>query len=115
MADTTTMLDLSLHTGDTRDIIVTAKDLKDNSIIDLTNATIVCVIVKGETVVMTKTIGSGITVANPPTGGQFIIALTADDTKALLGSYTHQTRITIDADKSEIVLEGMLNITKAYC
>jgi hypothetical protein len=84
--------------GDTLPINVTAKD-ETGAILDLTGAALVYEVSTGEEPtqppMLTKTIGSGITVVSAA-AGTFTITLTAGETASMVtGNYFHECEVTI--------------------
>jgi len=76
---------------------------------DLSHCTIDFTMYLDSSVVMTKGIGTGITVTDP-TGGVFYITLDPSDTTALLGSYIWEVKITTATSELYTVATGILTV-----
>lgn len=101
-------MDISFYSGDSRNLIISVID-ENNTEIDLTGAAIEWVLINQGEIILSKSIGSGITINNA-SGGQFAIALTVNDTRKLLGTYPHMARVTTSNGNSSIVLTGTITI-----
>ena len=66
---------------------------------------------RGTTVLITKSIGSGITVTNEA-GGLFSIALTATDTEPLEGEYRHEGELTDSTGAITTIFAGRLVVRR---
>lgn len=86
---------IDLYAGEIRSVVVTVDDLNSGSVEDLTSATISWKVKQGSTTALSKTVGSGITLASDPTTGVFTISLQAADTSSLVGVYSHEGRVTL--------------------
>lgn len=84
--------DFSIFAGETKTLSVTSTTESTGALIDFTGATITWILKNGSTTVLTKTVGSGITVTGT---GTFTIALTAVNTTGLSGFYQHECRTTL--------------------
>lgn len=104
-------MDLSLYSGDSRNLIISVTD-ENNTPVNLDNATIKWILSSQDNIVLTKSNGKGITISNA-SQGQFIIALAVSDTQDLNGNYVHAARVTTSNAESSIVLTGAVTITKA--
>ena len=62
---------------------------------DLTGATITWILKQGSSTILTKTVGSGITLATDPTTGYFDVAWSAANGTSLSGVYDHEARVTL--------------------
>lgn len=96
-------MDISIFQGESRNIEVGILDV-DGSPLDLTGASIDFKI-KGGTVVIEKSVGSGITVNGP---GEITIALTPDDTSIDERAYWYEIRITISGTVQTVVQAGVI-------
>lgn len=85
---------------------------QNNVAVPLTGATIEWILIIQGTTILSKSVGSGITISNP-TSGQFIIALTVNDTRALHGTYEHMARVTTIDGNSSIVVTGTITIQES--
>ena len=102
----------NLHAGDNPSIPVTVKDSAD-VVVDITAATAIKWNLYRDsrgTALVTKTLGSGITVTSG-VGGIFTIALVAGDTSALFGYFYHEAELTLGGNIST-VLTGYIQIRR---
>ena len=113
-----TQSDITMHSGDTRNIVITIVDSTSTavplgSVTDLTWALSKkasdSVTPRGAAIV-TKAIATGITVTDAPNGVISII-LTPADTASLAGEYYHELQMTFGAAVST-VLFGKVTISK---
>jgi hypothetical protein len=102
-------MDLSFYAGDSRNLIINVTD-ENNLPIDLTNANVKWILTSQGNTILSKSIGSGITINNPKQG-QFTIYLKANDTKNLSGNYEQAARVTTSSGESSIVLAGTVTIS----
>lgn len=88
-----TTIDIELMRGDSHEIVMTATD--DDGPFDLTGATIRWQLAKTATgtPIISKAVGTGITIDADPTTGKFVIAIAASDTEALKGAYYHECEV----------------------
>lgn len=102
-----------LHAGDSRTLEVTVRDEDSDVVVDITDCDIFWVVsrVLGSASLLTKEVGSGITVVDAP-AGRFDIALNPDDTQALHGSYYHESRMIDDTGAISTILSGALTVTQ---
>lgn len=63
--------------------------------------------------VISKTLGSGITIINA-TSGRFDIGLVPGDTSALDGDYYHEAELTDAASKISTLFTGRMRVTKGF-
>ena len=82
-----------MYAGDTLILEITAKD-SDGTALDLTGLTVKWSLARVNTspALLTKTVGSGITVTNAALG-QFKVELTPTDTASFSGEYYHEVRV----------------------
>lgn len=86
--------DLLLWSGDDKVITVTVYD-NDDAIVNITSATITWQLSHNvsSAALISKTVGSGISLSDP-SNGQFTITLDPADTASLSGRYYHEAEIT---------------------
>jgi hypothetical protein len=77
---------------------------------DLTSATITWILKQGSSTILTKTVGSGITLASDPTTGYFDITWTAANGASLVGVYNHEARVTLASGTIATTFTGTLNV-----
>jgi hypothetical protein len=84
----------SWYAGTTRQVVTTVKDIQGNPV-DMTGATARFVMVKclSSEVLVTKTVGSGITLDVP--GSKVTVDIFPSDTTSLLGDHQLQLQITL--------------------
>jgi hypothetical protein len=87
--------DIEVYAGEIRTIVVTITNNNDRAVEDLTGASVSWKVKSGSTTHISKSVGSGITLASDPTTGVCSIALQASDTSSLSGSYSHEVRVTL--------------------
>ena len=97
--------DILIYSGDDKVITVTVYD-NDDAIVDITGVTITWQLSQNvsSAALITKTVGSGITLSDP-TSGVFTITLDPADTNSLSGRYYHECEIT---DSSSDVSTGFV-------
>lgn len=102
-----------LHAGDSRTLEVTVTDEDSNVVVDITDCDVFWVVsrVLGSASLLTKQVGTGITVVDAP-AGRFDIQLDSDDTQELQGSYYHESRMIDDTGAISTILSGSLTITQ---
>lgn len=102
-------MDITFYAGDSRNLIINVVD-QDNNPVILIGATIKWVLVNSQgSSVISKSVGSGITINNA-SGGQFTISLSVNDTKGLSGNFQHIARVTTSDGSSSIVLTGTITV-----
>jgi hypothetical protein len=104
-------MDLSFYAGDSKNLIVTVLD-ENNSPITLTGSSIKWVLISQNSIILSKTVSSGITITNA-VQGQFKITLTTVDTKNLIGTYQHFVRVTTADGSSSIILTGTITVEES--
>ena len=109
--------DFSMHSGDDRVLEVSITD-SANAALNITGATVTWALSravadkvepKGAAIV-TKTVGSGITLTNP-SGGVLQVAIAETDTDDLAGTYYHEMQLVLSGDTST-VMYGTVTIKK---
>lgn len=90
-----TSQDIEVYAGEIRSIVVTVTNNNDRAVEDLTSASVSWKVKSGSTTAISKSVGSGITLASDPTTGVFTISLQASDTTSLSGVYSHEARVTL--------------------
>ena len=102
--------DFLMWSGDDKTITVTVYD-NDDVVVDITGATITWELSQNvdSTALISKTVGSGITLSDP-TNGIFTIALDPADTASLSGRYYHEAEITDAAGDVSTALVGHATI-----
>jgi hypothetical protein len=100
--------------GDTRTLTVTIKDRFTGAVVDLTGASIAWRMAKtadmGNSLTMSKSVGSGITVASP-TSGVAVVTINPTDTSTLIpGDYYHDLTVTDASARVVTVLSGRARI-----
>ena len=103
-----TTIDIELMRGDSHEIDMTATD--DEGPFDLTGATIRWQLAKSATgtPLVSKSVGTGITIDADPTTGKFVIALSASDTEALKGTYYHECEVRKTGKVSTLFTGSMI-------
>lgn len=108
--------DFSMHSGDNRDLQVTIKDAA-GAVVNITGAALTWALSKGNgsdgprgTALVTKTVGSGITIVDGANGRADIVLVPAD-TEALAGDYYHELQL-VAGGSSSTVLYGTVTILK---
>lgn len=108
---TETLQDFETYQGN--DLVITVTVYENGVVKILTDCTITWVLYDDQlATVLTKTVGHGITLSNP-TGGIFTITIDGDDTKALLGLYTHEAAVTDKSNNVATVMEGRVEVKYA--
>jgi hypothetical protein len=100
-----------LFQGDTKQITITVTDEND-AILPLTGYNIVWVIYKqtNKELILSKTLGDGITVPTP-SNGQIIISITPEDTELITPStYLHECEISTSPTDVSTVTVGIVKI-----
>lgn len=90
-----TSQDIEVYAGEIRSVVVTVTNNNDRAVEDLTGASVSWKVKSGTTSILSKSVGSGITLASDPTTGVFTISLQAADTSSLSGVYSHEARVTL--------------------
>jgi len=101
-------VDISLYSGDSRNLIINVVD-ENSNVINLTNATIEWILINQNSTILSKSVGEGITITNP-TNGQFKIEIAITETKNLAGDYEHMARVITANGDSSIVFTGKITI-----
>lgn len=101
-----------MFAGDTKVLSVTVQD-QDDAIVDLTGAAAEWVLAKqhGAAALITKTVGSGITITQP-LNGQLEVLMQPADSVQLRGSYAYQLEITDAFSRKSTVLYGTIAIRR---
>lgn len=98
---------IDIYAGEIVSVVVTVDDLNNvPSPEDLTSASVSWKVKSGGTTAISKTVGSGITLASDPTTGVFTISLQASDTSSLSGTYSHEARVTLSDGTVATVMTG---------
>jgi phage terminase large subunit-like protein len=108
---TETLQDFETYQGN--DLIITVT-VKENGVAKIITACTVTWVLYDDQLetVLTKTVEHGITLTDP-THGIFTITLDGDDTKGLLGLYTHEAAVTDVSLNTATVMEGMVEVKYA--
>lgn len=85
---------IDMYAGDSKYIDVTTLDADNGGVLDITGCSITYIIYKQSTknIVITKTVGSGITLTDP-SNGRFRITLSPSDTQSMKGIYNHEAEL----------------------
>jgi len=98
---------ISMLAGNSKQLIVSIVD-QNNNPVDLTSMNVQWVLKDStNTVILSKTVGNGITITNA-TQGQCTITISSSDSKNLLGTYTHQASIIDSQNNSSVVFVGTI-------
>jgi hypothetical protein len=108
LASSSSLGDMTLYSCDNKNLIVNVVD-QNNTPVVLTGATITWVLLKGTSIILTKTVGAGVTISSST---QFTAALLTSDTAPLSGVYQQQARVTLANGQSAMVLTGTVTIIK---
>ena len=102
--------DFLMWSGDDKTITVTVYD-NDDVVVDITGATITWELSLNvdSAALISKTVGSGITLSDP-TNGVFTITLDPTDTDSLSGRYYHEAEITDSSGDISTALIGHATI-----
>lgn len=98
--------DFTMFEEETRTLDVSAYD-EDDALIDFSGATITWRVKDGNTTILTKTVGSGITVTGT---GTFSIALDSADTLGLSGDYQHECVAVLADTTRDTLFTGTLTV-----
>ena len=109
--------DFSMHSGDDRVLEITIRE-NDHGTLDITGAAITWALSRIVTdkvepkgaAIVTKTVGSGITITNAH-NGHVEVAITETDTDDLAGTYYHEMQLVLSGDTST-VMYGTVTIKK---
>lgn len=101
---------LTVWAGEIRSIVVTVWDLNTGAVEDLTSASVSWKVKRGSSTAISKSVGSGITLASDPTTGVFTISLQAANTSSLEGEYQHEARVTLSDGTIATVLTGRFTV-----
>lgn len=101
-----TSQDVEIYAGEIRSLVVTVTNNNDRAVEDLTGASVSWKVKSGTTTALSKTVGSGITLATDPTTGVFTISLQAADSSSLSGVYSHEARVTLSDGTIATVFTG---------
>jgi hypothetical protein len=104
--------DIEMFSGDDKSLAVTVYAEDGITPVDITGFTVTWILSArptGSVAIVTKTVGSGITLTDPG-NGVFTVTLADTDTDALLGKYYHQARITDQSGNKSTVLFGLVDI-----
>ena len=82
----------TMRAGETKTIRVTVRNRATGALVSFTSATITWTVKQNSTTLVTKTVGSGITVIST---GIFDMTLDTGDTTTASGDYTHEVRGTL--------------------
>lgn len=102
--------DIEVYAGEIHTIYVTVTNNNNRAVEDLTGASVSWKLKSGTTTVLSKTVGSGITLASDPTTGVFTISLSAADTTSLSGAYRHEARVTLADGTIATVFTGRFTV-----
>lgn len=97
----------AFFSSETRVYSVTVRYRSDNTLVDLTGATITWIVKQGSTTAYTKSVGSGIAVTGT---GSFTITLTSSNTSTMSGAYTHECVVVLADGTRATVFTGMLQV-----
>jgi hypothetical protein len=101
---------IEIEQEDSKIIQVTVYD-QSNSILDLSGYTVLWKVFKNkDSIMLTKTIGNGITLTNP-TEGVFEILVSSIDTQNLLGKYFHSCKIIDGLGNTSKIFSGYFNVS----
>lgn len=105
--------DFVMWAGDNKLIDVTVVD-GDGVAVDITGATIKWVLAKtaGDSALVTKTTGDGITITDAA-AGKFRVTLVPADTESLAGVYYHEAEVTDASSQVSTVLIGKVIVYKS--
>ena len=102
--------DFDIYAGEIHSLVVDVFDKNNYDVaIDLTSATVTWLLLSGSTTVLTKTVGSGITLSTTVTG-RMTIALSAANSSSLSGAYTHQARATLSDGTIATIFLGTVTV-----
>jgi hypothetical protein len=103
------MTDFTMFSGDSK-VLQTSLTDDTNAVVDITGAEITWQLSRKVTspAILTKTVGSGITITNPA-NGQFEVAIDPVDTADLKGDYYHEIEMVLNGVVST-VLTGTVTI-----
>lgn len=104
---TRTNQDFTMWSGDSKVLEVTVTDA-DGDAVNLTGASIDYVMQDDADI--SKSVGDGISITSPATGGLFEITLDPSDTTALAGDYHHECEVTDSSDNVSTVFVGTVTI-----
>ncbi len=99
-----------MHSGDTKDIVVTVLDELDQ-VVNISGATAVFILSQNpySPAVITKSSGSGIVITDGP-AGILTITLDAADTESLQGSFYYEVELTDASSRVSTIVVGQINI-----
>ena len=106
-------LNFTMHSGDSKNIIVTVKDEND-AVVDITGATVDWQMARSQNsatpdLVKSTTGGNGITLTDP-VNGVFTVALDATDSDDFIGAYYHEAQVTDAGGKISTVIIGTITV-----
>lgn len=112
---TATGQNFTMYQGDTLELEVTVTDPTNNdAVVDLTNCSLTWVLYRQNQagVILTKTVGSGITITDA-SNGEFKITLDPSDTLNLYGLYRHESELKDPTNKISTLFIGKADIYKS--
>jgi len=108
-------MNFDMYSGNAKVLVFTVYDKPNGDVVNITGATAVKFQIfhdspaTGDPVV-SKTLGSGITLSDP-TNGQFTVTLTSVNTSGFSGRYYYEAEVTDSSSRVETVATGYINIT----
>jgi hypothetical protein len=107
----------TMYAGDTKNLYISISDEDNGGQMDLTGTTIVWVLYDPnlDTILLTKTTASGISIPAPETDGICIVSLLPVDTELLRPAnwYIHETEVTDAIGNVVTVTKGFVNIKRS--
>ncbi len=99
-----------LWAGETRNLVIDVFDKNDgDSALDLAGSAVTWRLLYGATVVLTKTVGGGITLSTT-VRGRMSVPISAADSNQTSGIYTHQARVVLADGNIETITIGTVVI-----
>lgn len=109
---TATGQNFSIYAGDTCAVTITVLD-EDGDPKSIIGSTINWVAYHGDTVYLTKTTSSGITLSDPA-NGEFEISFVPADTESMgIGAYTHEAEVTDSSGNVSTVTVGTMTVLRS--